>query len=511
MSAGERSAIDSRAPHVATAGQRHQGIALAVIAAAQFMLVLDGTIMNIALPSVQRALDISASGLAWVVTAYALTFGGLLLLGGRAGDLFGRRRVFRLGLVVFTVASLIGGLAVNDVMLIAARATQGVGAAIAAPTALSLISTTFPPAARGKAMGVYGAMSGLGSTAGLLLGGVLTEYVSWRWVLFVNVPLAIAVLFGTPHLIEGGRRTGRLDIPGAITGTLGATSLVYAIVNAGEDGWTDRTTVLCFVAAAVLIVVFLVIQSRAANPMLPLGVLKDRNRAGANITMLLIGAGMFATYYFLTLYMQQVLGYTAMQTGLAYLPFAAGILISSGVLAPRLLTVAPVRVITGVGLAIAALGMLWLHTLTPDSTYVTRLMPAMFVTAIGLGSTFVPMTITAVGGVPDDEAGIAAGVMNTAQQVGGAIGLAVLTGVAASAANGRLASASASFFQAITTQDAGLLARAREALTHGYTTAFVGVVVLYLAALAAAVIAVNAGRMAPPPRPEETDESVPAR
>src|SRR6266702_6450345 len=313
MSVDER--IDTGAP---SGVERKLGLALLVIKAAQLMLVLDNTIMNVALPSIQSALRLAPSDLNWVITAYALAFGGLLLVGGRAGDLFGRRRVFRIGLVVFTLASLLGGFAPSAATLIGARVVQGVGAAIAAPTALSLLATTFPAGApRNKALGVYGAMGGLGSVVGLLLGGALTEYLSWRWVLFINAPIAVLVLIGTGVLVPGDTERGTLDVPGAIAATLGIGSVIFALTRGNTDGWNDAGTLASFAAGAVLLAAFVVIERYSRAPMVPPPVVRDRNRGGANAVMLLLGAGMLAMFYLLTLYMQVVRGYSAVHTGLA--------------------------------------------------------------------------------------------------------------------------------------------------------------------------------------------------
>ncbi|MER8044167.1 MFS transporter [Streptomyces sp. NPDC094032] len=476
---------------------RHLGLALVVIASAQLMVVLDGTITNIALPSLKEDLDISASGLAWVVNSYVLAFGGLLLLGGKTGDLFGRRKVFRIGIAVFTLASLLGGFATSSELLIAARVLQGVGAAVAAPTALSLIATTFPEGApRNKAMGVYAAMSGVGATVGLLLGGLLTEYLDWRWVFFVNVPIGLAVLFGTKVLAEGERVRGRLDVPGAVTGTAGLVSLVYAITRGGEHGWTEGGTLAFFGTAAVLLVVFVVLQTKVSAPMLPLRLLADRNRAGSYATMLFIGAGMFAMFYFLSLFMQQVLGYNAMRTGLAYIPFSIGMGMATGMGSKLVAKFAP-RALTVPGLVLAAAGMLWLGSLTPDSSYWAHLMPAMFITAVGLGTSFLPVTLGAVSGVGHEDAGIASALLNTAQQIGGAIGLAVLATVSTAKADDTLAHADGAYYQALATGDTSLLARAASALTEGYTAALVGSAVLMIAGIVVVGLAVNAKRPEP--------------
>lgn len=473
---------------------RQLGLALFVIAAAQLMVVLDATITNIALPAIQNDLDVSNANLAWVVNSYALAFGGLLLLGGRAGDLFGRRRMFQVGIIVFTLASLLGGLAPNEGLLLAARVLQGVGAAIAAPNALALITTTFPEGKpRNTAMGVYAAMAGIGATAGLLLGGVLTDVLDWRWVFFVNIPIGVAVLAGTKTLVEAERDSGKLDVPGAITGTGGLLALVYGITRGGEHSWTDGITLASFAAAVVLLTVFLVIQTRTAHPMMPLRLFKDRNRSGSYATMLFIGSGMFATFYFLTLYMQLILGYSAVKTGFAFLPFSLGMGIAAGV-SSKLIAKVPPRAIAGPGLLVAAVGMFWFATLEWDSSYTTELMPAMFVTALGLGMSFVPMTLGAVSGVSDEDTGIASALLNTAQQIGGALGLAVLSTISTSAADDKLPEAAGALFQGLATKDFALVARAGEAVTHGYTMAFVAAGVMFLGGLIVTALAVNAGK-----------------
>ncbi len=463
-----------------------------VIAAAQLMVVLDGTITNIALPSIQEELDVPASNLAWIVNSYALAFGALLLLGGRSGDIFGRRRMFRIGIVVFTIASMLGGFATNEALLIGARVLQGVGGAIAAPTALSLIAVNFPEGPqRNRAMGVYAAMAGLGSTVGLLLGGVLTDYLDWRWVFFVNVPIGIAVLAGTLVLSEGDRNTGRLDVPGALTATGGLLALVYAITRVGEHSWTNNITLGCFAAAAVLLTAFIVWQLRTSHPMLPLRLFASRSRSGSYATMLFIGAGMFATFYFLTLYMQQILGYSPVKTGFAYLPFSIGMGIAaaaSSKLAERL----PPRLIAAPGLLIGTAGMAWFSTLQPDSDYFTHLMPAMFLTAIGLGTSFVPMTLGAVSQVRDEDTGIASALLNTAQQVGGALGLGVLTTIATTSSNHQLPEAAAGFFRGLATGDPTLIQTAAAALTHGYTIAFMVASAFFIVGVVITVVAINA-------------------
>ncbi|MFG3259201.1 MFS transporter [Streptomyces sp. NPDC048172] len=402
-------------------------LALLVIAAAQLVVVVDATITNIALPSIQNDLHVSDADLAWVVNAYALAFGGLLLLGGRAGDLFGRRRVFRLGIAVFTLASLLGGLAPGAGALIGARVLQGAGAALAAPSALALITTTFPAGGpRNRAMGVYAAMGGVGGTIGMLLGGALTG-VDWRWVFFINIPIGVLILAGSRTLAEAERHPGRLDVPGAVTGTGGLVALVHGITRGGEHGWGDGLTLLSFGAALVLLAVFLRLQARSAHPMMPLRLLRDRNRSGSYATMLFMGGGMFAMFYFLTLYMQLVLGYSPVEAGFASMPFSIGMAAAAGLSSRLSGRVAP-RAVAGPGLLIAALGLFWFSTLGADASYATELMPAAFVTALGLGAGFVPMTLGAVSGVAPSDTGISSAVLNTAQQIGGAVGLAALAG-----------------------------------------------------------------------------------
>ncbi|MFE2714102.1 MFS transporter [Streptomyces mirabilis] len=496
MSAESVTAVAPAGPDTSgsSSGGRHLGLALFVIAAAQLMVVLDATITNIALPAIQTDLGVSDANLAWIVNSYALAFGGLLLLGGKAGDLFGRRKMFQVGIAVFTLASLLGGLAPNESLLIGARVLQGVGAALAAPSALALITTTFPAGkSRNTAMGVYAAMGGVGATAGLLLGGTLTDVMDWRWVFFVNIPIGLAVLAGTRTLVEAERHPGRLDVPGAITGTGGLIALVYGITRGGEHGWTDGVTLVSFAAAAVLLAAFLYLQARTADPMMPLRLFKDRTRSGSYATMLFIGAGMFATFYFLTLYMQLILGYSPVRTGFAYLPFSFGMAMAAGISSKLVTHLAP-RLIAGPGLLVAAVGMLWFATLEPDSSYTVHLMPAMFVTALGLGMSFVPMTLGAVSGVSHQDTGVASALLNTAQQIGGALGLAILSTISTSAADDKLPEAAGSLYRGLATKDFALVAKAGDAVTHGYTMAFVAAAAMFLAGLLVTGFAINAGR-----------------
>jgi EmrB/QacA subfamily drug resistance transporter len=411
---------------------RRLGLALLVIATAQLMLVLDDTIVNVALPSMQRSLHLATSNLNWVISFYALAFGGLLLVGGRAGDLFGRRRVFRFGIIVFALASMAGGFAPNGAALVAARIVQGCGAAIATPCALSLLATTFPAGpARTRALGVYGAMGGLGSVVGLLLGGALTEYLSWRWVLFVNAPIAAAVLIGTAVLIPGDNSRGALDVTGAATATLSIGSLIYALTRGNTNGWSDAGTLVSFSAGAVLLVAFLLIERGSRAPLVPPRVVRDRNRGGANTVLLLLGAGMLAMFYLLTLYMQVVRGYSAIHTGLAYLPYVAGVGLASGGAGPRLLGALPARVVIAAGMILCAGGLAWyVVALTPTSNYYAVMLPAMLAGGVGTGLTFVGCTVIGMRAVAPQDTGIAAGLLNTSLQTGSALGLGALAAIA---------------------------------------------------------------------------------
>ena len=418
----------------ATAGGGHRrlGLALFVIATAQLMVVLDAAIVNVALPHIQRALGFSGNGLEWVVTAYAVTFGGLLLLGGRSGDLLGRRRIFIAGLLLFSGASLLGGFATSATWLLAARALQGVGGAMIAPTALALITTTFPEGPqRNRAMGVYAAMSGGGAAVGLVAGGLLTTYLSWRWVLFVNVPIGILVAAVAPYVLaESARQRGRFDLPGAIAGTGGVALLVYGLSNASTDAsgvshWGDTKVIVSLVAAAVLLVSFVVIEWRSRHALLPLRLLANRSRSGAYLIMLCLATAMFGIFFFLTIFVQEVLGYSALRSGLAFLPFAAMMVVMSGIVS-QLISRTGARPLMLTGTAVAAGGMYWFSQLTEHSSYLGGLLGPMLVTSAGLGMLFVPLSLVALNRVRGEDSGVASSLLNTGQQVGGAIGLAAL-------------------------------------------------------------------------------------
>lgn len=492
--------MSTRAPSTVQTGSntgRRLDLALLVIATAQLMLVLDDTVANVALPSIQIDLGMTTAALPWVINAYVLTFGGLLLFGGRLGDLYGRRRVLRVGLAVFTLASLLGGLAPSGELLIAARIVQGIGAALAAPNALALIATTFPAGKpRNKAMAVYGAMSALGIIGGLLLGGLLTGALSWRWVLLINIPIGVAVLFGTRTLTGDQRHAGRLDALGAGTGTGGVMALAYAFTRSGEHGWTDPLTLTAFAAAAVLLVLFVVLQAHKEHPLLPLRLLEDRNRAGSYATVLCIGAGLMGTFYLATLFMQQVLLYGPLRAGAAALPFGIGIVLASGVASKLAQRLSP-RAIAVPGLLLGAAGMVWLSTLQDDSGYWTHLMVPVFLASAGLGLAFVPMTLTVVHGVDPQETGVASALLNTGQQVGAALGLAVLTTVSASAAATTLPDAPQALHRAVTADDQALVARAAEALAHGYGAGFLAAAGLLVVAATITGFTVTVGPQQP--------------
>ncbi|WP_205474877.1 MFS transporter [Nocardioides sp. SYSU D00038] len=426
----------------------HLGWALVLISVAQLMVVLDGTIVNIALPYIQADLEISNANLTWIVTGYALAFGSLLLLGGRLGDLYGRRRIFITGLTVFSIASLLGGLATNEGLLLAARGLQGLGAALAAPAALALITTTFPAGpARNRAFAVYAAMSGVGAAVGLLLGGWLTglhgflgtDLEGWRLTLLINTPIGIATALLAPRFLrESESHPGQLDLPGALTGTFGLLGLVYGFSRAGEDGWSDGLTIASLAAGVVLIAVFLVIESRVAHPLLPSRVFVNRTRAASFVAMFLAPAAMFAMFYYLSQYIQIVMDYSPLRAGVAFLPFCFGLVAAAG-LASNLVNRIDARYLAGVGTLLAAGGLFGFSRLPYDTSfpveavtgsYATDLLPFILMMSFGMGLTFVPLTLTAVHHLRNEDSGIGSGVLNTMQQVGGALGLAVLATIA---------------------------------------------------------------------------------
>ncbi|MDI2126070.1 MFS transporter [Yinghuangia seranimata] len=427
----------------------HPGLALAVLAGAQLMIVLDATIVNIALPDIKKALDFSDASLTWVMNAYTLTFGGLLLLGGRLGDLLGRRRMFIGGLLLFTLASLLGGFAQNDVMLLAARALQGVGGAVTAPAVLSLVTTTFQEGAeRNRALGVYAAVSGMGAAVGLLAGGVLTEYATWRWVMFVNVPIGVLLATAIPRVFPNDRPEGtgsglaRFDIPGAITSTVGVSALVYGFIRVAEQSqhnkdhtWADPTAMAFFAIGLLSLAAFIAIELRTKQPLLPLRLFLNRTRTGGYLVMMLAGAGMMSTFFFLTLYMQNklLLDLSPVMAGTAYLPLTAGV-ITSAQITSRLITTRGPRPFLMFGPLLAGTGLLWLSFLKTDSDYVTGILPGVIMMGLGMGAVFVSIMSTATAGIDPKDAGVGSAVLNVTQQIGGTIGLAVLATISTSAA-----------------------------------------------------------------------------
>jgi EmrB/QacA subfamily drug resistance transporter len=418
-----------------TVAEQRRWIALMLLCVAQFVVVLDASIVNVALPTIGNALKFTESNLPWVVNAYVLTFGGFLLLGGRVADLLGRRRVFMSGLVLFAIASLAGGLATSSGQLIAARAVQGLGAAILSPAALSIVTTTFRDGAeRNKALGVWGAVAGSGGAAGVLLGGVLTDGLGWEWVLWENVPIGLIAAAIAPSLIgesrsEGDRR--HFDFAGAVSITAGLSVLVYALVDANSAGWGSTQTIALLAASIALIVGFVVTERRSAAPLVPFGIFRLRTLTGANVVGLLVGASLFSMFFFISLYMQQVLGYSAIKAGLSYLPLAVTIVISAG-LASQLVTKIGFKQVLAAGMAFIAAGLIWFSQISAHGGYVSDILGPSLLAAVGLGFAFVPTTIAAVSGVRDRDAGLASGLINTSQQVGGALGLAILSAISIS-------------------------------------------------------------------------------
>ncbi|HET9186030.1 MAG TPA: MFS transporter [Solirubrobacterales bacterium] len=417
----------------AAAGRDKRWIALILLCSAQFVVVLDASIVNVALPTIGEALRFSESGLPWVVNAYVLTFGGFLLLGGRLADLLGRRRVFMFGLVLFALASLAGGLAANSGQLIAARAVQGLGAAILSPAALSIVATTFRAGAeRNNALGIWGAVAGSGGAAGVLLGGILTEGLGWEWVLWVNVPIGIAAAALAPSLIAESRaehEVRHFDLAGAVAITLGLSALVFALLDAEDAGWGSAQTVLSLLGSALLLIAFVAIERRSRAPLVPFSIFRVRTVTGANVVGILVGASLFSMFFFISLYMQQVLGYTPIHAGLSYLPLAVSIILSAGI-ASALVTRVGFKPILAAGMLLIALGLLWFSRVSADGSFLADILGPSLLAAVGLGFAFVPVTIAAVSGIEDREQGLASGLINTSQQVGGALGLALLAAIA---------------------------------------------------------------------------------
>jgi EmrB/QacA subfamily drug resistance transporter len=440
----------------------NKGLALLLLAAAQFVVVLDASIVNVALPSIGRALDFSQDSLSWVVNAYVLVFGGFLMLGGRLADLLGRRRMFVIGLIVFAAASLAGGLAQSEGWLITARAVQGLGGALLSPAALSLLTVLFAEGAeRNRAMGVWGAVAGSGGAAGVLLGGMLTEWAGWEWVLFVNVPVATLAALAAFRVLPESRNQGsrHFDIAGAVTVTAGLSLLVYSLVDASNAGWLSTQTLGLGAVALALLAAFVVIELRSKDPLVPFSIFKLRTLTGSNIVALLVAAALFAMFFFVSLYMQQVLGYSALKAGLSYLPLAVGIIISAGV-ASQLVTKMGYKPVFFTGMMLAAIGLIWFAQVDADGSYLSDILFPSLVVAVGLGFAFVPMMIAAVAGVEPSRAGLASGLINTSQQVGGALGLAILASVANSRTDSAMEAAN------------GAQSALPQALTEGFQAAF---------------------------------------
>jgi EmrB/QacA subfamily drug resistance transporter len=457
------------------ASPRTKWLALALLSVVQFMVVLDIAIVNVALPSIQTDLGFSQENLQWVISAYALVFGGFLLLGGRAADLLGRRRIFLVGIVVFTLGSLLAGFAWSEASLIGARAIQGLGAAIVSPAALSILSTTFTEGReRNIALGVWGAVGGFGAAAGVLLGGILTDALSWEWIFWVNVPVGIAAIALAPVLLNESRdlRVKRYDALGATLVTAGLVVLVYAITEASDYGWASIETIGLFSASAVLLAGFLVTEARAAEPLMPFSIFRLRTLVGANAAGFILGTATFSMFLMLTLYMQQVLGYSAMKTGVAYLAVAGTAILWSAV-AAQLVTRIGVKPVLVAGMSTLTAGLVYFTQVSVGGSYVTDLLPGFLLIGFGLGFSFVPISIAALAGTKPSEAGLASGLINTSQQIGGALGIAVLSTVATSY-----------------TKDAAQNGTAvPQALTEGFHAAFwVGVIVAAAGIVASLVL-----------------------
>jgi EmrB/QacA subfamily drug resistance transporter len=453
--------------------------ALGVIAIAQLMVVLDASIVTVALPSAQAGLHISVADRQWVITAYSLAFGGLLLLGGRIADFVGRKRIFEISLVGFAAASALGGLAQNAAMLFGARAIQGAFAALLAPAALSLITVTFTdPSERARAFGVYGAISGGGAAIGLIMGGMLTQWASWRWTLLVNVPIALVALAGSRRLVTESKAEGELhyDLVGTATVTAGLVSLVYGFTKAESDGWASGVTVAFLAAAVLLLAAFVAIEARIKHPLLPLRVPAERNRGAAYLGGLLMGAGLFGTFVLLTYYLQDSLGYSALKTGFAFLPFSVGVIVGATLSSQLMTRIGPRPLMVG-GTALGAIGMLLFTLVGAHTGFASHVLPAEIITSLGLGVAFVPLTSTALVGVSPADAGVASALVNTTQQVGGSLGTALLNTIAATAAANYAA-----------TRGSSTVTKAIS-LVHGYTTAFtISAIILGFSALSSLLL-----------------------
>jgi EmrB/QacA subfamily drug resistance transporter len=468
--------------------ERRKWLALGLLSAVQFMVVLDIAIVNVALPSIKVDLGFSQENLQWVISAYALLFGGFLLLGGRAADLLGRRRVFLVGVAVFTLSSFLAGLAWSEASLIGARAFQGLGAAIISPAALSILSVTFQEGReRNIALGVWGAVGGFGAAAGVLLGGILTDALSWEWIFRVNVPVGIVAFAVAPFLLTESRdaQVKRFDIPGAVLVTGGLSSLVYAITQAGVHGWTSGRTIGFFVASALMLVGFVVWEARHPEPLMRLGIFRIRTVAGANVAGFILGTAMFSMFLMLTLYMQQVLGYSAMKTGIAYLAVAGSAIVWSAV-AAQLVTRIGVKPVLTTGMAFLTAGLVFFTQVSVHGSYLTDLLPGFLLVGVGIGFSFVPISIAALAGVQPAEAGLASGLINTSQQIGGALGIAALATIATSRTTDQIAAGAAQ----------------SQALVDGFTAAFIVGTVIAAVGVVASLTLIRRDDLAQAPEAE---------
>jgi EmrB/QacA subfamily drug resistance transporter len=464
-------------------GRERPNITLAVVLCAQLMIVLDMTVVNIALPSMATGLHLSATSLSWVLNAYALTFGGLLLLGGRAGDILGRRQAFMAGLAIFTIASLAGGLATSSGLLLAARAVQGVGGAIASPAVLATIVAGFPEGReRVRALSIFTAVTMGGSSLGLVLGGLIVQWTSWRWVFFINVPIGIVVVALAPRLLASSQRQrSHFDAAGAITSTAGMSSLVYAFINVASHGWSSRVSVGAFALAALLLGAFLLIETRSSQPITPLWLVRDRSRAASYIARLLLVAGMFGSFFFLTQFVQEVLGFSPLRAGAAFVPMT-GALFATSRLAPRLAARFGPKPLMIVGLLPVVAGMAWLGQLSLGTSYFPGVLIPMLLLGVGMGVAFVPLTMASLAGVPPRESGAAASMVNVMQQVGGALGLAILVTIYGTAS--RAAAAHPLL-------GATALAQAEHARVHGMAAAFTAAAIFDAVALIVIAVAIR--------------------
>jgi EmrB/QacA subfamily drug resistance transporter len=480
-------------------GAPRRGLALIILLCAQLMVILDATVVNIALPQIQHGLHFSATSLSWVMNGYTLTFGGLLLLGGRAGDILGRRRMFMIGVALFTLASLAGGLANSAGLLLAARAVQGVGGAMASPAVLALIIGSFSEGReRTRALAIYTAVLTGGASLGLVLGGVITEWLSWRWVLFINVPIGLFALVAAPRFVtETPRQPGRFDLAGALTSTLGMASLVYAFIRAASSGWGDSVAIGSFAAAAVLLVLFVLNESRARQPITPLRLFADPSRSGSYIARLLLVAGMMGMFFFLTQFLQDILGFSPLRAGIAFLPMTV-MVFSVSRAAPRLMASVGPKLLMMAGLVPVIVALAWLSRVSADTSYWTGVFVPMLLLGAGMGTVFVPLTTASLTGVAPEDSGAASSMVNVMQQVGGAVGLAVLVAVYGTsyrdAARHPLAGATP-------------LAQAHHLQAHATATAFLLAAIFDVVSLIVIALLIRTRTpVAPPPRPAEAEE-----